>query len=89
MEITKSSYKFYSDAAHGWLAVKRDELVKLNLVNKISNYSYQRGSTVYVEQHGDMHLFIETKKELGQVVVLTEGKFQNRSPIRSYDHYVG
>ena len=28
-------YKMYSDSGHGWLAVKRDELVKLGIADKM------------------------------------------------------
>jgi hypothetical protein len=60
------TYKFYSDPAHAWLAVKRKELIELGLENPISSYSYQRGDTVYLEEDQDATLFINTLKSLGK-----------------------
>lgn len=51
-------YKYYQDAGHGWLAVKRSELVELGIANKITSYSYQRGKTVYLEEDCDMTTFV-------------------------------
>jgi len=82
-------YKFYSDAGHGWLAVKRDELNALNLLNKISEYSYQKGQTVYLEEDCDAGLFIEAKKQQGQTtnidnIINTRSDY---SPIRNYKRF--
>ena len=33
-------YRFYTDPGHGWLAVKRQELIDLDIIEKISGYSY-------------------------------------------------
>ena len=33
-----SKYYFHVDAGHGWLAVKRAELERLNLLDKISSF---------------------------------------------------
>lgn len=80
--MTKS-YKFYSDSGHGWLAVKRQELIDLGILDKITHYSYQRGNTVYLEEDCDMTRFTMAKKELK----IVEGKYQDRSSIRSYDSF--
>lgn len=82
-----STYKFYSDAGHGWLAVKRAELIELDLIGKISHYSYQRGNTVYLEEDCDLNIFVQTKKLREQEFKVVDGKFQNRSPIRSYNAF--
>lgn len=65
MKTEKLVYKFYSDAGHGWLAVKRQELIDLGIYHRITSYSYQRGNTVYLEEDCDLSLFVETKKRLG------------------------
>lgn len=46
--------KFYSDPGHGWGAVKRKVIDDLGIGNKISFYSYQKGSTVYLEEDCDL-----------------------------------
>jgi hypothetical protein len=80
-------YYFHSDAGHGWLAVKRTELVRLNLSNKISSFSYERGGTVYLEEDCDASCFLKAKKDLGEEFTFKETHV-DRSPIRSYKSYV-
>lgn len=85
----KDTFNFYSDAGHGWIAVKHSDLKELKIADKISSYSYQRGLSVYLEEDCDMQVFFEafmkkfrTRPKL--VVKSTDG----RSPIRSYERYV-
>jgi len=80
-------YYFHSDAGHGWLAVKRSEIVRLNLSNKISSFSYQKGLTVYLEEDCDASIFLKTKKDLGEEYSFKE-TYTYRSPIRSYESYI-
>jgi len=81
-------YKFYSDASHGWVAVKRHELADLGILDKISGYSYQKGKMVYLEEDCDASLFINKLKELDITYVFTD-KICNKdhSPIRSYESF--
>ena len=85
-------YKFYSDPGHGWLAVKRQELIELGILNDISAYSYQRGKTVYLEEDGDATRFIHACVRKGLCATVKdfryETKYTNRvSPIRSYEGF--
>lgn len=81
------TYKFYSDAGHGWLAVKRKELEELNLLHLISPHSYQRGETVYLEEDDDVSRFFQKLNEMnivrGTHYEIKES-YAERSPIRSY-----
>jgi hypothetical protein len=81
-------YKFYNDPGHGWLAVKRKELIQLGILNDISGYSYQRGNTVYLEEDCDASRFLTAYlKEYG-VGARTLSKYtQKTSPIRSYSSF--
>lgn len=79
-------YRFYTDAGHGWLAVKRNELKELGLLSKISSYSYEKGNTVYLEEDCDASLFIAAKKAKGEEVAFVESHV-SRSPIRSYNSF--
>jgi hypothetical protein len=81
------TFKFYSDAGHGWLAVKREFLVNLGVQDKISSYSYQRGKTVYLEEDCDCSVLISALRQSGVEFSIKEGKFAERSPIRSYESY--
>lgn len=86
---TDKKYKFYSDSGHGWLAVKRKELVDLGIIDKISAYSYQRGLTVYLEEDCDAGLFINaskwTKTDFSDKII--EKYHDGYSPIRSYEPF--
>ena len=79
--------KFYGDPGHGWVAVKRKMLVDLGIADKITNYSYQKGQTVYLEEDMDLGTLLTA---LGNRVigVHLKQKHTNRySPIRSYERY--
>lgn len=50
---------FHSDPSHGWLAVKLDELKMLGITQDISNFSYVKGKTAYLEEDCDAPKFIK------------------------------
>jgi hypothetical protein len=79
--------KYHHDAGHGWYAVKKAALEQSGVANKISSYSYQRGNTVYLEEDSDAPKFFRAIDT--STLEVTNGKFQSRSPIRSYQPYVG
>ena len=82
--MATKSYIMHSDPAHGWLAVKRQELIDLGILAKISHYSYQRGKTVYLEEDLDFGIFLNAKKAIGESVSVKDSHTDKRSPIRSY-----
>ena len=55
---------FFSDPGHGWLRVKRAEIDKLDLMSKISPYSYQSddGHYVYLEEDCDLARYADALK---------------------------
>ena len=79
-------YIFHSDPGHAWLAVKRKELIKLGILDKITNYSYQKGKTVYLEEDGDASVFFNAKRAIGEEWDIRES-FQENTPIRSYENF--
>ena len=81
------TYIFHADSGHAWLAVKRAELIRLNILEKITNYSYQRGATVYLEEDCDAGIFIKAKKAYGEMVNIEEKYSDKRSNIRHYDFF--
>ncbi len=80
-------YLSHSDAGHGWLAVKRQELVELGIIDKISHFSYQRGKTVYLEEDCDCSLFINALEAKGIKFERRGGAWRDVSPIRSYESF--
>ena len=82
----KKKYYFHSDPGHAWLAVKREELVRLNIINKISSFSYQNGDTIYLEEDCDAGIFIEAKKAKGEEITFNE-TYKEYTPIRNYARF--
>ena len=78
---------FHSDSGHGWLAVKRGEIEKLGITDKISTYSYQKGKTVYLEEDCDAQLFLGAMKAAGATVEVKEAKTVKRSNIRGFTSF--
>jgi hypothetical protein len=84
--MKKLQVKYYQDAGHGWLAVKRKMLSEFNLEGEISPYSYQKGQTVYLEGDSDAYKFVRACKNRG-IEVVPVFKYSDRSAIRTYDPY--
>lgn len=89
MPITCSqTVPFYSDPGHGWAKVHLDHLADYEILDKITPYSYQRGSWVYLEEDCDLSTFIDAARTKGVGIRLKEMKpAKNYSRIRSYDSY--
>ena len=82
----QKQYYFHEDPGHAWLAVKRNELIRLGILNDISPFSYQQGKSVYLEEDCDAGVFMDAKKKLGEEVVFKE-RYQDNTPIRGYAHF--
>lgn len=81
-------YDFISDPGHGWLKVKRSELVRLGIDQQITGCSYQRGDDVYLEEDCDAELFIETKRSRGEAIGFRERVCMYKlSRVRNYEGY--
>lgn len=79
---------FHRDAQHGWLAVKRKELVALGLDKEISAFSYQLGKTVYLEEDVDAPKYLKAAAAaLGREVETKDAKFWEKSNIRGFSAY--
>ena len=82
-------YVFHSDPGHGWLEVKRQELKDLGILNEISQYSYQKGDTVYLEEDCDAALFTIAKEKAGQKIERKDivESYKENTPIRNYQSF--
>ena len=78
---------FHSDSGHGWLAVKLNELKMLGIQADISNYSFVKGKTAYLEEDCDATKFINAAKAKGITVELKESPPRDNSPIRYFKRY--
>lgn len=79
---------FHSDWEHGWLAVKRKEIETLGLTDKISMFSYAKGSTVYLEEDVDLGLYKAAVEASGVALQIKEAKPVKRSNIRGFKSFV-
>ena len=52
-KIGKMKYRLFSDPGHSWLEVSLDELDVLGIANKITAWSYRKGTNVYLAQDRD------------------------------------
>lgn len=78
----------YSDPSHAWLRVQIKDIMKLGLVDEISNYSYINGKYAYLEEDRDAPLFLETLKLNGTANYKIVDKFTDKpSIVRTYDPY--
>jgi hypothetical protein len=49
----------HTDPAHGWLAVKLNEIKELGIEDEISTCSYQDGDNVFLEEDSDAPKFAQ------------------------------
>jgi len=75
-------YTFHNDPGHGWLEVGRDEIKGL----AISGYSYQQGDRVYLEEDGDLALFLQAHPEISTSDFIDK-YYDEDAPMRSMDCY--
>lgn len=96
MMLKKKTLHWFSDPSHGWLKVKKVELLKLRIADKISTYSYTRGDFVYLEEDMDATTYLKAfiasrfKGEMAydEVFTFKESTSNKQSKIRSYNRYV-
>lgn len=85
---------FFNDPSHGWVKVKKTELIHLGIADSISRYSYMRGDYAYLEEDCDATLYFKTlANKLGLVDFnmkmfrVVESHTNKQSKIRSYESY--
>ena len=81
----------HDDAGHGWLEVSIEDLIDLNIQDKISNFSYIDSikKLIYLEEDVDMVLFLKSYKEKYKkgLVYVIENNFEIH-PIRDLTSYI-
>ena len=91
----RNKFDFYEDGGHGWLKVKRNELVELEITDKITGCSYvsNNGKDVFLEEDCDATTFIEawelyTNKKFNLSDQFNYHIADKQSEIRNYNSYV-
>jgi hypothetical protein len=81
----------YTDPSHGWAKVTLKELLKLNIADKISTYSYIRSnekySYAYLEEDCDLSTYLKALDDKGVKFRIIEKHTNKSSKIRSYSRY--
>ena len=78
---------FYEDPGHGWLAVPLALLDRLDLLDKVSSYSYMRGRLAHLEEDCDYGTFLRTLNDRGMLCTIRHHHTDNQSRIRSYEPF--
>jgi hypothetical protein len=63
MKTQKLTY--HTDPAHGWLEVKRSDLIALGIEDKITGFSYEKGAKAYLEEDCDMPAYLHAALAAG------------------------
>jgi hypothetical protein len=85
--MNKLSLNYYQDSGHGWVKVPIKTLVKLNIADTISFYSYMRKDYAYLEEDCDLGRLYAAADKAGIEIRLKEYHTNKTSKIRSYDRY--
>ena len=85
--MNKVTKYFHADNEHGWLAVKSKEIVELGLTDTITDFSYAKGKTVYLEEDKDAQVFLSTAKAKGIDIEVKNAKVVKRSNIRGFQRF--
>ncbi len=80
------TYKFFTDAGHGWLQVSHSELSELGLTDKISPYSYRDRNFAYLEEDCDAVIFADAKSWERPLRNIEE-IYHDDSPVREMEEY--
>lgn len=83
----QGTYVFHEDAGHGWLEVPRAELAELGVLGEVSQFSYQKGDKVYLEEDCDAAVFILTMKNRNIPFKMVNAPFVDESRIRRYTSF--
>jgi hypothetical protein len=61
----KTTFTFFNDPGHGWVAVPTSILWALGISHEISHYSYldRRSGTAYLEEDSDALIFVNAYGE--------------------------
>ena len=89
LKMPSRTVNFHADAAHGWLRVLYSDLVELGIAAAITNYSYQSGDWVYLEEDQDATVYMNAAEAAGWPVEISYAPHVARSCIRGYPSYRG
>jgi hypothetical protein len=81
------TYILHTDPGHGWLAVKRKEIIDLAIADKITLYSYTKGDTVYLEEDCDLATFFNAYRSRFGVDPKYRTSYRDNTFVRNLARY--
>jgi len=86
------SITIYTDPSHGWAKVTLKQLIRLNIADKISTYSYIRRNRsgagfAYLEEDCDLSTYLQALDAKGINYMFKTLHTNKSSKIRSYSRY--
>jgi len=75
------------DPGHGWLRVPIKLLERLNIVDKISHYSYKCANYAFLEEDCDWEVFARAMEKNGLQYTVEPQILNEDSIIRQYDSF--
>jgi hypothetical protein len=79
--------KVFADPGHAWARFPKARLKKLGIADKITSYSYQKGTNVFLEEDCDLSTLVTALKTHGFTVEFIESHTNRTSKIRGYQSY--
>jgi hypothetical protein len=76
-----------TDPGHGWLRVPIKLLERLNIVDKISRYSYKAAGYAFLEEDCDWSVFHCAMEKYGIEYTIDHKHVNYDSPIREYQPF--
>jgi hypothetical protein len=77
---------YHTDPGHGWVEVPRALLFFLDIEDRVSGYSYQKGGQVFLEEDLDAALLVNALRDKG-VEVSFEERYADPCFVRNLDGY--
>ena len=80
---------YVQDPGHGWIGADRQLLDSLGLADRISEFSYSDGPTVWLEEDCDAPIFLRALTRAGIQYSITETHTRGDAWIRSLPRFEG
>jgi hypothetical protein len=81
-------FTFHTDSGHGWLQVPRRLLVELGILGEITDFSYQDGDSVFLEEDCDAGTFMDAYRRVYGRRPFCEDRYAEPSPVRRLPAFV-
>ena len=78
---------YFTDPSHGWLEVKRSDLIALGIEDEITGFSYEKGAKVFLEEDCDMGTYLRAAIAAGWNAYFHASHTDSESPIRLFNRY--